>query len=58
MGDHMDEINNLYEDLSLQIERALVAGDPILMVDDLNAKLGNHESDVHDMSSNGQNCKI
>ena len=34
VGDHMDEINDLYEDLSLQIERALVAGDPILMVDD------------------------
>ena len=55
-GDHIDQTDNFYENLSLQIERASVAGDPILMVGDLNAKLGKGtiNSDIHDMSSNGQ----
>ena len=51
-GNHIDQINNFYENLSLQIERASVAGDPILMVGDFIAKLG--KGDIHDMSSNGQ----
>ena len=51
-GDHRDEIINFYENLSLQIKRASIAGDPILMVGDIDAKLG--KSDIHDMSSNGQ----
>ena len=55
-GDHIDQINHFYENLSLQIERASVAGDPILMVGDLNTKLGEGiiKGDIHDMSSNGQ----
>ena len=51
-ADHRDQINNFYENLSLQIERASIAGDPVLMVGDFNAKLGG--GDIHDMSSNGQ----
>ena len=39
-GDHIDQINHFYENLSFQKERASVAGDPILMVGDLNTKLG------------------
>ena len=56
-GDHIDQINHFYENLSLQVERASVAGDPILMVGDLNAKLGKGiiKGDIHDMSSNEQN---
>ena len=55
-GDHIDQIKNFCENLSLQIERASVAGDPILMVGDLNAKIGKGviKGDIHDMSSNGQ----
>ena len=55
-GDHIDQINNFYEKLSLQIERASVAGHPILMVSDFNGKLGKGiiKGDIHDMSSNGQ----
>ena len=55
-GDHTDQINNFYENLSLQIERASVAGDPILMVGDFNAKRGKGiiKGDIRDMSSNGQ----
>ena len=55
-GDHIDKINNFYENLSLQIERASVAGDPMLMMGDFNAKLGKSiiKGDIHDMSSNGQ----
>ena len=37
-GDHIDQINHFYENLSLQKGRASVAGDSILMVGDLNAK--------------------
>ena len=45
-----------HENLSLQTERASVAGHPILMVDDFNAKLGKGiiKGDIHHTSSNGQ----
>ena len=55
-GGHIDQINNFYGNLSLQTERASVAGDPILIVGDLNAKLGKGiiKGDIHEMSSNWQ----
>ena len=55
-SDHIDEINQFYENLSLQIERASLTGDPILMVGDFNAKLDKTiiKGDIHDMGSNGQ----
>ena len=55
-SDHIDKINQFYENLSLQIERASLTGDPILMVGDFNAKLGKTiiKGDIHDMSNNGQ----
>ena len=34
-SDHIDKINQFYENLSLQIERASLTGDPILMVGDI-----------------------
>ena len=42
--------------MSLQIERASVAGDPILIMGDFNTKLGKSiiKDDINDMSSNGQ----
>ena len=55
-SDHIDKINQFYENLSLQIERASLTGDPILMVGDFSAKLGKTiiKGDIHDMSNNGQ----
>ena len=55
-SDHIDQINNFYDNLSLQIERASVVRDPILMVGDFNDKHGKGiiKGDIHDMSSNGQ----
>ena len=59
-SDHIDKINQFYENLSLQIERTSLTGDPILMVGDFNAKLGKTiiKGDMHDMSNNGKNCII
>ena len=53
---HTDQLNSIYESLFLRIERALVAGDPILMAGDFNAELGNGiiKGDIHNMSINGQ----
>ena len=55
-GDHIDKINHFYKNLSLQIERVSLRGDPILMVGDFNAKLGKTiiKGDIHNMSNNGQ----
>ena len=55
-GDHIDKINHFYENLSLQIEKASLAGDPLLMVGDFDAKLGKTiiKGDIHDMSNNGE----
>ena len=48
-----------HENLSLQIERASIAGDSILMVGDFYAKLGKGiiKGHIHDMSSNGQKLR-
>ena len=54
-GDHIDKINQFYENMSLQIERASLTGDPILMSGDFNAKFGKTIiGDMHDMRNNGQ----
>ena len=37
-ADHRDQINNFYENLFLQIERASIAGDPVLMVSDFDGQ--------------------
>ena len=39
-GDHIDQINDFCENLSLQIEKASVEDDPTLMVGDCDAKFG------------------
>ena len=59
-GDHLYQMNNFYENLSLQIKRASVAGDPILMVGDFYAKRGNGiiKGDIHDTCTNGQKLII
>ena len=53
------ELDNFYENLSMQITRACLAGDPVFLAGDFNAKLGRQfisdDIHVHDISSNG-NC--
>ena len=56
-GDAKDEIEDSYENFQIQIDRSVLKGDSVLIVGDLNAKLGktvikNH--DIHDMSANGK----
>ena len=55
-GDHLYQMNNFYENLSLQIKRSSVAGDPILMVGDFYAKRrkGIIKGDIHDTFTKGQ----
>ena len=38
--DHIDQINNFYENLSLQRNRASVTGDPVLIVGNFNNAKG------------------
>ena len=35
-----DEIEDFYENLQIQLERSVLKGDSVLLVGDLNAKLG------------------
>ena len=55
-GDAKDEIEDFYENLQIQIDRSVLKGDSVLLVGDLNAKLGKTviNSDIHDMSTNGK----
>ena len=51
------ELDNFYENLSMQITRTCLAGDPVFLAGDFSAKLGRQSisGDMHDISSNG-NC--
>ena len=55
-GDAKDEIEDFYENLQIQIDRSVLKGDSVLLVGDLNAKLGKTviNRDIHDMSANGK----
>ena len=55
-GDVKDEIEDFYENLQIQIDRSVLKGDSVLIVGDLNAKLGKTviNRDIHDMSANGK----
>ena len=55
-GDTKDEIDDFYENLQIQLDRSFMKGDSVLLVGDLNAKLGKtvRKSDIHDMSANGK----
>ena len=55
-GDAKDEIEDFYENLQIQIDRSVLKGDSVLIVGDLNAKLGKTfiNRDIHDMSANGK----
>ena len=49
------ELDNIYENLSMQISRACLAGDPVFLAGDFNAKLSRQfiSGDIHDISTNG-----
>ena len=49
------ELDNFYENLSMQITRACLAGDPVFLAGDFTAKLGRQfiSGDIHDTSSDG-----
>ena len=55
-GDAKDEIEDFYENLQIQIDRSVLKGDSVLLVGDLNAKLGKTviNRDIHDMNANGK----
>ena len=54
-----NENDKFYEDLNIEVERAKLCGEQILIVGDLNAKLGHPiiKNDVYDISMNGQLVK-
>ena len=51
-----EDKDSFYHDISVQVELAYLNGDSIIMVGDLNAKLGYDEipNDLHPMSNNGE----
>ena len=54
-----NEKDNFHDDLNIEVERAKLCGEQVLIVGDLNAKLGNPiiKNDVYDISTNGQLLK-
>ena len=50
------EIDDFYENINIQLNRALIAGESVVLAGDFNAKLGKDiiSQDIHDMSSNGK----
>ena len=54
-----NEKDKFYDDLNIEVELAKLCGEQILIVGDLNAKLGHPviKNDVYDISTNGQLLK-
>ena len=54
-----DEKDKFYDDLNIEVERAEHCGEQILIVENLNAKLGHPiiKNDVYDISTNGRLLK-
>ena len=54
-----DEKDKFYDDLNIEVERAKLCGEQVLIVGDLNAKLGHPfiKNDVYNISTNGQLLK-
>ena len=53
-GDAKDEIEDFYDNLQIQLDRSFMKGDSVLLVGDLNDKLGKTvlNRGIHDMSAN------
>ena len=54
-----NEKDNFYDGLNIEVERAKLCGEQVLIVGDLNARLGHPiiKNDVYDISMNGQLLK-
>ena len=54
--DNINTISNFYENITVQTDRAVLAGDSVFLVGDFNAKLGRGiiPNDRYDMTDNGQ----
>ena len=54
-NDSVNKIRDFYDSISVQVERANLAGDSVLLVGDFNAKLGTEiiQGEIHQMSNNG-----
>ena len=50
------ETDDFHENINIQLNRALIAGESVVLVGDFNAKLGKDiiPQDIHDMSSNSK----
>ena len=50
------EIDDFYENINIQLNRALIAGESVVLAGHFNAKLGKDiiPQDIHDMSSKGK----
>ena len=54
-NDSVNKIADFYDSISVQVERANLAGDSVFLVGDFNAKLGTEfiRGKIHQMSNNG-----
>ena len=54
-NDSVNKIADFYDSISVQVERANLAGDSVFLVGDFNAKLGTEfiRGEIHQMSNNG-----
>ena len=54
--ENINTVSSFYENITVQTERAVLAGDSVFLVGDFNAKLGRGiiPNDRYDMSDNGQ----
>ena len=51
-----DLVEDFLNNISAQLNRPVLSGDPVMSIGDLNAKLGKDiiKEDIHDMSTNGE----
>ena len=51
-----DLAEDFFNNISVQLNRSLLSGDPVMLIDDLSAKLGKDIiiGDIYDMSTNGE----
>ena len=54
-NDSVNKIADFYDSISVQVERANLAGDSVFLVGDFHAKLGTEfiRGEIHQMSNNG-----
>ena len=55
-GSSMQDIDDFFTQINIQVNRAILSGNSVMLVGDFNAKLGKGliKGDVHDISANGK----